>query len=1385
MSEPWEDYGGGQTATATEEGPWTDFAPAAEPSKPDFSKIKPDASQMLIDPATGMKRESGMESGTELTAALPEMTSAALSAPGRALVALGDIPTRISNIGKNPEGPGYTPTLAERGQIVTLPRSEGKGVAAGVQNLLAGTAESFIGDPANAFTMALIPGEGSIAKAAALAFGSQMLAGLPKQVQSAIATINDPNSSTADKVEAVGQPAVNALLSGLMLKHGLKKEKALFQGPLATGDVLQRPEGAKPTAPDAPAAVAPTPVEPVPEPAPVPPSAPEATRAVETPAATAVSSPTPPVESAPAPETVGNVDKATAKAKVKADADEFRKLVQEYGVQHRWIKESDLDFLAPELAGKRSQLSHAAAAKVANDQVVGPAYLKALAALGIKADKNSYKLHAEALPKLKEFLAKADEADDPGNHPEGVSTDFLPPEPKGPKLAAGVKQGDLVDSTQRDTLSLAGEVTGDAARIKAEAEAKAKAATEAKALADKQQQDLFTQKPTPAAPAQKMEGPGSPSVAQGPDVGGGFQDQSGRDIYGIAARVRAQRAKAGQVAPVESGEGVSPKESVEWGRELLANGVDPEAALNAFEKDPAKKIAFDLTAVTRAHGEALAKAAVDIESKFGTDTTAYRTAKKALDDWDARTKKMDTQWHKIGQAMQGHTDIDTGSFTGIQRAYHEATGKDLNPRQEKTAKKIAKDVSEADKKAEAAKAPLQPAIDKIGAPVEPHIRRLADKIIAAMDKQADAALQRIRARQAQGKMFSGGIDPEELQDLAIYGAAKITKGIVEFGAWSAEMVRDIGEGIRPHLQKVFDAARKHEDEQTSKLAGGPAAREKVRSATKGVKAPESLEDQRKVFAEHQEGKPLTPQQQKILWQRAKVYIDKGVDDKAEIVHKVAQDLGISAKDALRGMAQTKQVKRVADDVWQKHRQARILKQSAKRWIETANETWIQKAIPNAARLAFTLKTGFHGTVAIGTHAPLEAAVHPVITAQNFGKMYKLVASPEYYEMQQHELASQPNYTTAHRAGLVNDMSKMEDFNDPKLALGFPKMTEWFRQQLSRVGLGRLQGMGTRGYSVLKILRQDLFDHEWNKLPDSMKFEADGKTLHPDGQELAKAIADSVNHMTGVVKAKVPSAANYALFAPKLELSRLSVIAGDPARAVNSMLRLRNMTPSEKWFATNQFKEKAKIFSVASGLLLANQQLNNLFGDKKKLNGIPTALGGGGWNPMESDFMKFRVAGMNVAWGSPFLTMMRLPLRIYQIGKGDGGKTKFLIYPDESMYKTVGSYLRTQVSPFLAPIVDVITKADYADRPLPQIPGYGPPPPVPKRLKAQGVKPYTWKEYASEVVLPIPFEEGAKEIFHARNTPGPSESWVKPFVTIVGMAATGARISEDWKNPGQK
>ena len=725
----------------------------------------------------------------------------------------------------------------------------------------------------------------------------------------------------------------------------------------------------------------------------------------------------------------------------------------------------------------------------------------------------------------------------------------------------------------------------------------------------------------------KFGGPGAADIGEKPEPPSATVGH-GRDIYGIAQIVRDARAKAGAVAPVPTGQGVSAQEAVEWGRELLRNGVDPEKLLSDFEKTG--DVSFDRTAVTRAHGEELAKAAGNIEVKFGSESPEYKLAFDALSKWDARTKPMDTAWHKIGQAMQGETDLDTGSFTGMQRAYKAATDKEFTPKQVKEVKEVSGKV-----------------------------------------RQADAA-----ADTAQKKLYE--------------------------------------EAAKPVPKK-------------------PGATEKP-------------------IDQHQSGEEWTPGQVQDLWKRAKVYIDKGFDFD-DIRNKLATDLGLPVKDVTRGMIQAKSVKRMADDVWVKQKKARVLKEQARRWLYAQSiPKW--SMIPEMIKSGmFRVRVGLHGTVALGTHAPA-LAFQPdywKTYAQNYGRMYHMVFSPTFHEMMVQDLVRRPNFVKAQRAGLQNNPFTFEDYTNPEFLEQFQKLAPKLTAKIEKIG-----GAGNRGYSVLKMLRQDLFDRQWSKLPDSVQ-----KT-----PALAKVLADSINHVTGVTKAKAPNAASWAFFAPRLEGSRAAWIFGDPLRAAKTGSNWKNATPEEKQFAIRQVKEKAWVLGTYMSLLAINKGILAATDSKQKVNMS---------DPTKGDFMKFKVAGMDASYGNAMLTMARFPVRISTLLNRQGGKLKNVVYPDEDVYTATGEYVRSQLSPAASLAVDLATKEDWQRRQLPSSNR-----PEPKRLRDEGIKPYTWAEFWEEQALPIPFQEAAREVWRNGMGMNPKhimEAEQAAASTLVNVAI-GGRAAED-------
>lgn len=838
---------------------------------------------------------------------------------------------------------------------------------------------------------------------------------------------------------------------------------------------------------------------------------------------------------------------------------------------------------------------------------------------------------------------------------------------------------------------------------------------------------------------------------------------AGKSVYGVAERVRKARVDAGQVVPVPTGEGVSAPEAVDWGRELFASGGDPEQALQDVERTGA--VSFDAAAITRAHGEGLAQTAADAEHEFGVGSPEYKAARAALDEWDTRTKALGTIWHKVGMTMQGETDLDTGSFTAIDRAWKDShDGKEMTPAQEKKAKEFVFE----DQKLEHQTGDLLGKLDdelkkqtptpKVEA-VEPHVRLVADKLREYFKTRSASALDRIKARRAEGRLFTG-IDPSELIDYADHGASKIfEKGIegAEMTAeWADEMVKDIGDFIKPHLQQIWDASLKTFQYGFKKVVPSDAAtRKAVKTASKPKLAEKSVDYVRDTMAQPKVSGKFSGEQVSTLWDYVKkTHIDQGNTDFADIIQKTATELGMPLKDVSAALGQSKTAKKITDELWRKQTDRRRIQESAKRWVQAQDTPWLARLAPSVARRMFALKVFGHGTVGFGTHAPLVAFMpqYAKVYYRNFGKMYAMVLKPARYEQEAADLKASKNFTVAQRAGLVNDPFKVEDFNNPE-------MTQ---------ALGRLSGAGNRGYFALKILRQDMFDQGWDRLPENVKT-----------PELASAMSDAINHITGVVKSKGGKNAHLALFAPRLLMSRAAFLAGDPARAAVIMSKLtkprsggwKALPEHEKFIVTNELKTKATILGTAGVLLLINQAVLQATGSNQQINLT---------DPTRSDFMKFKGVGMDFSFGNPMLNMARLPLRLWMIGKGDGGKLKHVIYPDESMYSVAGEFARTQLSPAASVAADFLTKGDYQRRPLPQIPGYGAPIPIPKRLAAQGVKPYTWPEYFAQTFTPIWLNEPVTEVW--RHGFGMSEDQIKTMgkalLATAVTAGTGGRLTED-------
>ena len=97
-------------------------------------------------------------------------------------------------------------------------------------------------------------------------------------------------------------------------------------------------------------------------------------------------------------------------------------------------------------------------------------------------------------------------------------------------------------------------------------------------------------------------------------------------------------------------------------------------------------------------------------------------------------------------------------------------------------------------------------------------KNLVNRATTGLQSIEDAAKARIKQRGTfTGGRLSAGLPVDDLADFAVIGSAKFAKGLVKFADWSADMINDFGDAIKPHLAAIFKASQSKLEE--SNLSG--------------------------------------------------------------------------------------------------------------------------------------------------------------------------------------------------------------------------------------------------------------------------------------------------------------------------------------------------------------------------------------------------------------------------------------------------------------------------------------------------------------------------------------------------------------------------------------
>jgi len=484
-----------------------------------------------------------------------------------------------------------------------------------------------------------------------------------------------------------------------------------------------------------------------------------------------------------------------------------------------------------------------------------------------------------------------------------------------------------------------------------------------------------------------------------------------------------------------------------------------------------------------------------------------------------------------------------------------------------------------------------------------------------------------------------------------------------------------------------------------------------------------------------------------IWRFARDnYIDRGAE-LSETIQGVAKDLGLKPEWITRALTEPKAVRNITNEMYKKMSDRRAAVQEAKDIVRGLDTPMMKKVFQTVWRTPFAIAVAGHGTVGMQTHAGA-ALFRPStwnIYFKNFARQYSFSFQKAAHEAAMQELVSRPNFITAKRAGLANDPSKT--YTD------YGTYAQWIPKVLGKA-------IGQRGFDVLKMYRQDAFDHEWSRLPASIKSDPAA------AKEAAINLSEMINHSSGVADighGPVSTGIQTLSFAARLEASRWARIIGDPLKTIATFANWKNASAADRHIATIRLMHAAEFTGFYFATLLANNAMLAASGSDDRVNLT---------DPTRSDWLAHKIAGRNVKLEGAILAPVRLIAQLVYAGLGERKPYQKMESRFETAGKAVTDYARGKASPAFGIGIDAFSKSDFTGNVMP----------FSSDTPKHGRHKLTVSEYALQHG-PIPLSGATREVYDDFRSQGMDAATITNLLrglAVFGAETTGVKVGHESK-----